>query len=340
MALATPRSRSAGVPRMISPPTLPHPNPSVDTVRPVLPSLRRSMEGSSLEADGDAVQKVVAGRVGISERAFAAGEHAVAAILHEPVSAEQLRVPREPPGEPRAHAETERHRAFRLRSGLTEDGSEREIGLHPPNARSARRRGGRPTKLEVERDPGAPQIGVDEPVGRILGRRVLDRDDRPRAENGEAEARRLHAERDGLRAVEPALYLGPLSGAGYRIDHQQRQNECHEPKQRARASEGFRNFPPGCDQDDAHPTSAGGETRGVNQGRPAPVGITPADSRRRAQRAPPWRMSAVAMAAAKARAIPARSIDSASTRKNPAKAKRPSRRPRSTRMAGPGPWRW
>src|ERR1700730_5558998 len=42
-ARATPRSRSAGAPRTISPPTSPQPNPSADTRSPVRPSTRYSM---------------------------------------------------------------------------------------------------------------------------------------------------------------------------------------------------------------------------------------------------------------------------------------------------------
>src|SRR5437867_6264652 len=43
IARATARSRSPGAPRMMSPPTLPQPNPSVETLRPVLPRFRNSM---------------------------------------------------------------------------------------------------------------------------------------------------------------------------------------------------------------------------------------------------------------------------------------------------------
>src|SRR5262245_44534849 len=50
-ARATPRSRSAGAPRTIRPPTSPHPKASADTLRPVLPSVRYSMEVSSERSD-------------------------------------------------------------------------------------------------------------------------------------------------------------------------------------------------------------------------------------------------------------------------------------------------
>src|SRR5437762_10249927 len=40
------RSRSDALPRIMSPPTLPHPNPSADTRSPVLPSSRYSMRSS------------------------------------------------------------------------------------------------------------------------------------------------------------------------------------------------------------------------------------------------------------------------------------------------------
>src|SRR5262245_37602457 len=185
---------------MMSPPTLPQPNPSVETVRPVLPSLRRSIGRSSLErdleADGDAVQHVVADPFRI-RRARAAGEYALPPGLHEAVSAEQRRVRREPPGEPRAHAEAERHRpglahAQTVRARRDEHGPERQIGLDRADARGARRGDSRPAKLEVERDAGAPEIGVDDPVGRAAwstGIRVVDRDDRPRTEIRDTEAR-------------------------------------------------------------------------------------------------------------------------------------------------------
>src|SRR5437899_11244098 len=75
---------------------------------------------------------------------------------------------------------------------------------------------------------------------------------------------------------------------------------------------------------------------GPGQARPEPAA---GESRRMAQRAPAWRTSAAAMAAAKACTMPARSIESARTKKKPAKANSPSSSPRSTRMAGPGPSR-
>src|SRR5262245_29556556 len=64
------------------------------------------------------------------------------------------------------------------------------------------------------------------------------------------------------------------------------------------------------------------------------------ESRRMTQRATAWRIRAAAMAAANACAMPARSSESARTKKKPANAKSPSSSPRSTRMAGPGPPRW
>src|SRR3989442_15044189 len=107
MALATPRSRSAGVPRMISPPTLPHPNPRVDTVRPVLPTLRDSMESprygklshssTTLEPDGDAVENFVTDQFRFRRRSLASREGAPPSVLHEPAPPEQLRVRAEPP---------------------------------------------------------------------------------------------------------------------------------------------------------------------------------------------------------------------------------------------------
>src|SRR5262249_19734325 len=48
-ARATARCWSPGVPRTISPPTLPHPNPRAPTVSPVLPRGRRSMSFSCAE---------------------------------------------------------------------------------------------------------------------------------------------------------------------------------------------------------------------------------------------------------------------------------------------------
>src|SRR5919106_3770041 len=55
MARATARTRSCRAPRMISPPTLPQPKPSIDTRSPVRPNSRYSMAVLLSSFVGDAI---------------------------------------------------------------------------------------------------------------------------------------------------------------------------------------------------------------------------------------------------------------------------------------------
>ena len=70
------------------------------------------------------------------------------------------------------------------------------------------------------------QVRVEEPIGDVVAiRRIVGRDHRLRSKRRDAVTGRVEPHRHRLGAVEPALHLGPLGGAGGSVDQEDGQHQ-------------------------------------------------------------------------------------------------------------------